>query len=165
MTDFAWRTFTNKTGKVYDPAASTRPYAQDLNLLKDALQTGQAKILLCLLNVTTTQRNAIPNPLAGMKVWNTDTGQEEVYNGSSWVAPTGGGATRYRYLGSSFSGGEGPGRSLVLAFSLGAGHHVVLGGKTLDPASEYSLSTTVLTDDTLTITPWLSNDDVVLLWN
>lgn len=36
--------------------------------------------------MTTTQRNAISSPAAGLQVFNTSTGQMEYYNGSSWVA-------------------------------------------------------------------------------
>ena len=37
-------------------------------------------------SVTTTQRDALVSPLAGMVVWNTTTGQLEKYNGTAWAA-------------------------------------------------------------------------------
>jgi len=39
-----------------------------------------------LVNLTTTQRDSISTPLAGMKVFNVTTSKEEVYDGTSWVS-------------------------------------------------------------------------------
>lgn len=36
--------------------------------------------------VTTTQRDAIASPVAGMVIWNTTTGQLEDHNGTAWAA-------------------------------------------------------------------------------
>jgi hypothetical protein len=42
------------------------------------------------VKLTTVQRNALTAEL-GMEIWNTDTNQQEYYDGSSWVAGGGGG--------------------------------------------------------------------------
>jgi hypothetical protein len=39
-------------------------------------------------NLTTTQRDAL-TPLAGMKIWNTTTGAEQVYDGADWIGASG----------------------------------------------------------------------------
>ncbi len=40
--------------------------------------------------VTTVQRDAIATPASGLQIYNTDTNQPEVWNGTSWVAMGGG---------------------------------------------------------------------------
>lgn len=41
---------------------------------------------LQLPSMTTTVRDAITSPVAGMKIYNTTTSQEEIYNGTSWFS-------------------------------------------------------------------------------
>jgi len=41
--------------------------------------------------LTTAQRNSISSPAAGSQIYNTDTNQDEFYNGSVWAAIGGGG--------------------------------------------------------------------------
>ncbi len=43
--------------------------------------------------MTTAFRNAILNPRAGMGIHNTDTGQNEFYDGTNWITGAGGGTT------------------------------------------------------------------------
>lgn len=68
--------------------------------------------------------------------------------------------TRYRYTGSQFTNGV-----LVLPndVTIRANATIALGGKILD-TTEYTVTTTTLTDDTLTILAPLVADDVVILW-
>lgn len=74
--------------------------------------------------------------------------------------------TRYRYLGSEFSGSNGAANRALVSASVvfGSSAIIAVGFRLLDPASEYVISTTSATNDTLTITGMLFNDDVVLVW-
>lgn len=82
----------------------------------------------------------------------------------------GGLKSRERVLGSSFSGSDGAtGRSYTYSSSLGTLQLVAVGTSTgvltiLDSSGGYSLSTTTNTNDTLTITGELFNDDAVIVW-
>lgn len=46
---------------------------------------------------TTAERDAIPNPQAGLLIYNTDTNTYQVYNGSTWVSAFGGGPAPVTY--------------------------------------------------------------------
>ena len=48
--------------------------------------------------MTTTQRDAITLPVAGLTIYNTTKNCNETYNGSSWVTNT-------HYIGESYGGG------------------------------------------------------------
>lgn len=48
--------------------------------------------------MTTAQRNAITQPVAGLTIYNTSKNGNETYNGSSWVGNT-------HYIGESYGGG------------------------------------------------------------
>lgn len=63
-------------------------------------------------SLSTAQRDAIATPVAGMIIWNTDTIQPEIYNGSAWVTMGGG------------SGGSvgGAGRTMVAAVTVNGDH-------------------------------------------
>jgi hypothetical protein len=91
-TPFAWRTFTNKSGTTYTAGNTTKPYAEDMNLLGDALEEGSKSITITLREYTTTERDAIASPQTGMLIWNTTTARLEVYNGSAWGAISGSGS-------------------------------------------------------------------------
>jgi hypothetical protein len=87
---------------------------------------------------------------------NTITINDSVAIGASLV--------KHRYLGTAFTGNSGdPFRSITLAGPISSSAFVILGKAVLDDP-EYSLSTTSLTNDTITINTNLFNDDVVLLW-
>jgi len=93
--------------------------------------------------------------------------------GPSLVTQTGtesGGITsRYRVLGSSFSGNSGDtGRSYTFPTGLGTKQIVAVGSSsgalTILDTDGYSLSTTTNTNDTLSITGELFDDEVVIVW-
>jgi hypothetical protein len=94
----------------------------------------------------------------------------DVSSGSTSVSAGAGivyvnGFTRTRYLGSAFSGvSMATGRSLVHSEGISVNALVSIGLRVLD-TSEYSLSTTIVVNDTLTILGPLADDDVVLLWD
>ncbi|MGH2566653.1 MAG: hypothetical protein ACRDE5_19185, partial [Ginsengibacter sp.] len=51
-----------------------------------------------LPRMTTTQRNLISTPLAGLQLFNTSTLQNEFYNGSAWIPETTGQLINIQYL-------------------------------------------------------------------
>jgi hypothetical protein len=55
---------------------------------------------LGLPNMTSTQRDAISSPKTGLKIWNTTTSAENVYDGSAWAATggTGSGSGEINYI-------------------------------------------------------------------
>lgn len=71
-------TLPNQTGTIALRGANTF----------DALQqfTGTDHAGLRLNNLTTTQRDAIGTPAAGMVIWNTTAARIQAYNGSAWTA-------------------------------------------------------------------------------
>ena len=75
-----------------------------------------------------------------------------------------------RVLGSAYSGSTGDtGRSYTHSIILKAKALIAVGGAggaltPLDPDGGYSLSTTVIANDTLTITQRLFDDEVVIIW-
>lgn len=79
-----WRSFTNKSGKTYDATATSRPFAEDMNLIGDALVEGSKAVTLTFRSYTTTERDAIASPQTGMVIWNSTSAQLEVYNGAAW---------------------------------------------------------------------------------
>jgi hypothetical protein len=167
MTKISLRTFTNKVGTSYTPGATTKPYAEDLNQLKDALQSGVREVLLKVWNVTTLERDALSGT-AGMIVWNTDETELQVYDGNAWGSLAGGGGgidSRTRKNGSDFTGSTGgTGRTYVHTSGISLKNLVMVSGKTLDPNTEYSLTTTSVVNDTLVITGPLFDEEVVVLW-
>lgn len=83
---------------------------------------------------------------------------------ASTYAPSGPGV-RTRIAGSSFSGSSGSsGRVYTHTATITSNAIVAIGRNFLDPESDYSLSTTTNTNDTITITNELFDDEVVLLW-
>lgn len=164
--DLTWRTFANKSGKTYNASETTRPYAQDMNLLGAALVTGQSRVLITKKNVTTAERDSIPNPSAGMEVFNTDTGLPEFYNGTTWVSiSAGSGWTRTVYRGSDFTGTNGQsGRRLVHTGTISSNNQLVIGKTTQTPTEEYTLDTTNTTNDTAVMVGPIFDDDTVILW-
>lgn len=61
-------------------------------LLDGTLVTDLSQFLaLRLPNLTTTQRNAIASPTAGMLIWNTTLSEVDQYTGAAWAAVGGGG--------------------------------------------------------------------------
>jgi hypothetical protein len=73
--------------------------------------------------------------------------------------------TRYRYPGNTFSGADGTiGRSLVHVKTISDNALVTVGGKPLD-TTEFSLSTTTVANDTITIVGYIFDSDVMLLWD
>lgn len=75
----------------------------------------------------------------------------------------GGSLKKYRLIGSDFTGPVGPNRYHTFAFSVSTQAIVSIGRAFADDA-DWALSTTSLTNDTLTINTFLADDDVVLLW-
>lgn len=72
---------------------------------------------------------------------------------------------RVRVLGSSFTGSTGDSsRDYTYAFTVNGKEIVSVGGRILDPSTDYSLSTNSVSNDTITITDALFDDEVVLLW-
>lgn len=72
--------------------------------------------------------------------------------------------TLTKYTGSQFSGTPGTGRYKVHTATISANAIVAVGYRFLDP-TDFTLSTSVLTNDKITILGYLENDDVVLIWD
>ena len=161
------RTFQNKAGTSFDATKLTIPYQEDLNQLKQALQAGTREALLRFWNVTTTERDAL-SATAGMVIFNTTLSEPQIYDGSGWLSfIIGAGAVSgpNRKTGSEFSGSDGDtNRAETYAFTISSSAVVSIGGKILDPSTEFSLSTSVVANDTLTVTGALFDDEVILLW-
>ena len=82
--------FASLTGDPGDNAALASALGAKLNLTGGTLTglinfSGTTHAGLCLNNLTTTQRNAIATPSAGMTVWNTTQARMNVHNGSAWT--------------------------------------------------------------------------------
>lgn len=82
--------FGSLTGVPSDNAALAGALGAKLNTSGGTLTgllnfSGTTHAGLCLNNLTTTQRNAIATPSAGMTLWNTTTGRMNVHNGSTWT--------------------------------------------------------------------------------
>jgi len=102
--------------------------------------------------MTTTQKNAISSPAAGLQVYDSTTSAPNYYNGTAWVALGGGGASIYTADGTLTSNRtvSSGGYSLIfnpqttyittLTASTGGSSYSVLGSNTLSFASGFSSS-------------------------
>jgi hypothetical protein len=82
--------FAGLTGVPGDNAALAAALGAKLNLTGGTLTgglsfSGTTHAGLTLNNLTTTERNAIASPQAGMVLWNTTTSRVNVHNGSAWT--------------------------------------------------------------------------------
>jgi hypothetical protein len=73
---------------------------------------------------------------------------------------------RYRYVGAEFTGANGDAeRTKKMTYAIRNNSIIVLGYRVLDPNIDYSISTTTISNDTLTLHVPLDDTDVVMLWN
>lgn len=93
--------------------------------------------------LTTSQRNLIASPAAGLQIYNTTTNQPEVYNGTSWV-PMGGSTS---FVDDVFTApSSGTGQIFTLSQTPVANSEVVNhNGLVLRPTTDYTISGTTLT--------------------
>jgi hypothetical protein len=82
--------FGSLTGSPGDNAALAAALGAKLNLTGGTLTglldfSGTTHAGVRLNNLTTTQRNALASPQAGMTVWNTTTARLNIHNGTGWT--------------------------------------------------------------------------------
>ena len=73
-------------GNLYSVSGTTGDVTTAGSFISNTTTSG-----LLFPRLTTVERNAISSPLAGMQIYNTDTMQDEFYNGTVWAAVSSGG--------------------------------------------------------------------------